>query len=147
MDLSCIKARVENHFYRRIDAIKHDLKYLYTNAASFNRPKSDIVRNAKVISNLAMEVVGGTTKTKDDVSSIYHGLVQNFQWSESEKDDSDEDNEKSDANSTGDDDDEEEDDEDQGKTPRKSSARKSRKNYVCKRVQQSTVRNRVFNNS
>ena len=107
MDLSCIKARVENHFYRRIDAIKHDLKYLYTNAASFNRPKSDIVRNAKVISNLAMEVVGGTTKTKDDVSSIYHGLVQNFQWSESEKDDDSEDDEdsndeKSDgANSTG----------------------------------------------
>ena len=106
MDLSCIKARVENHFYRRIDAIKHDLKYLYTNAASFNRPKSDIVRNAKVISNLAMEVVGGTTKTKDDVSSIYHGLVQNFQWSESEKDDDSDDedsnDEKSDgANSTG----------------------------------------------
>ena len=89
MDLSCVKARVENHFYRRIDAIKHDLKYLFTNAASFNRSKSDIVRNAKIVSDLAIEIVGDTTKTKSDVSSIYHRIVENFQWSESEDDDED----------------------------------------------------------
>ena len=33
---------------------------------------------------LAIEIVGDTTKTKDDVSSSYHRIVQNFQWSESE---------------------------------------------------------------
>ena len=33
VDLSMIKTRVENHFYRRIDAILFDLKHLYENAA------------------------------------------------------------------------------------------------------------------
>ena len=33
VDLTMIKARVDNHFYRRIDAILFDLKLLYENAA------------------------------------------------------------------------------------------------------------------
>ena len=54
MDLNLIKARVDNHFYRRIDAIKYDIQYIANNAESFNIPKSDIVRNAKVITKLAI---------------------------------------------------------------------------------------------
>ena len=47
--------------------------------------QSDIVRNAKVISDLAWEIIGDTTKTKEDVSSTYHRIVENFKWnSESE---------------------------------------------------------------
>lgn len=90
MDLSLIKARVDNHFYRRIHAIKHDVNYIYSNAASFNRPRSDIVRNAKIISQLANEIVGDTTKTKDDVSSIYHRLVERFKWDTSDEESDDE---------------------------------------------------------
>ena len=84
MDLSCIKARVENHFYRRIDAIKNDLRYIYTNARGFNQPKTDIVRNASILSKVATEIVGDTSKTKDDVSAIYHRMVESFEWSSSE---------------------------------------------------------------
>ena len=91
MDLNLIKTRVENHFYRRIDAIKHDLKYIFTNAAGFNRPRSDIVKNAKIISKVACEIVGDTSKTKDDVSQLYHRLVESFEWSESDSDEEDED--------------------------------------------------------
>ena len=77
MDLSLIKARVDNLFYRRIAAIQRDIKYIYENAASFNRPKSDIVRNAKIITKVADEVIGNTNKSKPDVSNIYHRLSQN----------------------------------------------------------------------
>merc|ERR1712223_1027449 len=86
MDLSLIKARVDNLFYRRIAAIQRDLKYIYENAASFNRPKSDIVRSAKIITKLADEIVSNTNKSKSDVSSIYHRLSENFEWSPSSSD-------------------------------------------------------------
>ena len=114
MDLNMIKTRVENHFYRRIDAIKHDLKYIFTNAASFNRPRSDIVRNAKIISKVACEIVGDTSKTKDDVSQLYHRLVESFEWSES---DSDEESENDDSN-----DEDEADDEGRTRTRRKKKS-------------------------
>ena len=135
MDLSCIKARVENHFYRRIHAIKHDLKYLYTNAASFNRPKSDIVKNAKVIADLAWEIIGDTTKTKEDVSSTYHRIVENFKWnsesdsgSESSDNDNNKDNEASD-DSKSDESENSENEDGEPKTPTKSR-RLSRKKSV-----------------
>ena len=95
MDLSLIKARVENEFYRRVAAIQRDVRYIYQNASSFNRPKSDIVRNAKILSQLCQEVVGDTTKSKDDVSRIYHNLSENFAWKteSSSSSDSSDDNE------------------------------------------------------
>ena len=132
MDLSCIKSRVENHFYRRIHAIKHDLKYLYTNAASFNRPKSDIVRNAKVISDLAWEIIGDTTKTKEDVSSTYHRIVENFKWnSESESGSESSDNNKDEASDSKSDESDSENEDGEPKTPTKSRSRRlSRKKSV-----------------
>ena len=93
MDFNMIKARVENHFYRRIDAIKYDLHYIAKNAENFNRPKSDIVKNAKIISKVALEIVGDTSKTKDDVSQIYHRLADDFQWSATEEENDDDDDE------------------------------------------------------
>ena len=64
MDLSLIKARVDNLFYRRVAAIQRDIKYIYENAASFNRPKSDIVRNAKIITKVADEIIGNTKNSR-----------------------------------------------------------------------------------
>jgi hypothetical protein len=93
MDLSLIKARVDNLFYRRVAAIQRDLKYIYENAASFNRPKSDIVRNAKIVTKLADEIAGNTNKSKTDVSNEYHRLSQNFQWSSISSSDEEENNE------------------------------------------------------
>ena len=78
MDFNLIKARVDNHFYRRIDAIIHDLQYIAINAQSFNIPKSDIVRNARIVSKVAIEIVRDTSKTKDDVSQIYHRIGSNI---------------------------------------------------------------------
>merc|ERR1712029_857569 len=89
MDLSLIKARVDNKFYRRIAAIQLDIEYIYQNAASFNRPKSDIVRKAKIVSRLCAKIIGDTTKSKDDVSCIYHQLSEDFAWSQTETTSSD----------------------------------------------------------
>ena len=36
-----------------------------------------------------MEIVGNPNKTKDDVSAIYHRLVESFEWSKSESEDDD----------------------------------------------------------
>jgi len=57
------------------------VKYIYQNASSFNRPKSDVVKNARILSKLCAEIIGDTTKSKDDVSRVYHQLTENFAWS------------------------------------------------------------------
>ena len=64
------------------------IRYIASNAAVFNVSKSDIVKNATIITKLALEIVSDTSKTKDDVSQIYHRLADNFTWSESEESDS-----------------------------------------------------------
>ncbi len=104
VDLSLIKTRVENHFYRRIDAIKYDIRQIYNNANKFNRPKSDIVKNAKIITRLTLEIVGDTSKSSEDVNSIYHRLVEGFNWSDMTSSSASSDNDSDDKN----DDDEEE---------------------------------------
>uniref|UniRef100_A0A0K2UST4 Bromo domain-containing protein n=1 Tax=Lepeophtheirus salmonis TaxID=72036 RepID=A0A0K2UST4_LEPSM len=86
MDLNLIKARVDNNFYRRIASIEYDLKYIFENAEAFNVPKSDIVKNAKILVRLAGEIINDPGKNKDNVSEIYHNLVQNFLWSSSDED-------------------------------------------------------------
>ncbi|TRY75830.1 hypothetical protein TCAL_08567 [Tigriopus californicus] len=163
MDLNLIKTRIDNKFYRRIDAIEYDIKYVASNAASFNRPRSDIVRNAKIITKLILEIIHDPTKSQDDVSSIYHRLVENFVWSENEdyepdlgnprtsghsngQDDahtanSDDSNESSDDDDDDDDDDDEEEEEedgsdDPGEGP-SSSGRSLRKKKKKKKINQS----------
>lgn len=150
MDLNLIKTRIDNKFYRRIDAIEYDVKYIASNAASFNRPRSDIVRNAKIITKLILEIIHDPTKSQDDVSSIYHRLVENFVWSENEdyepdlgnpsrpsigeeEANSDDSDESSDDDA---DDDEEDGSDDPGEGP-SSSARSLRKKKKKKKVNQS----------
>jgi len=54
IDLSTIKARLDSRFYRRLEALKFDIKYIATNAESFNRPKTDIVKKARIIRDLCI---------------------------------------------------------------------------------------------
>ncbi len=123
MDLTLIKARIDNHFYRRIDAMLYDVGYIHTNAASFNRPRSDIVKNAKIITKLIKEIVQDPSKTKDDVSSIYHRLQSNFQWSDQDEDEKaeDEDQENEDTEE------EEEEENEEENSPGSSRSKRSSK--------------------
>lgn len=57
IDLSTIKSRFENHFYRRIAAAQFDVRYLATNAEQFNQSSSHIVKNARILVELCLRII------------------------------------------------------------------------------------------
>ena len=65
MDLSTIKTRLDNRFYRRASAVEFDVDYISTNAGKWNQPKLNIVHNAPKIANLCLEIVRGNVDTTD----------------------------------------------------------------------------------
>ncbi|XP_053988016.1 PH-interacting protein [Hylaeus volcanicus] len=82
IDLSTIKARFENHFYRRITSAQFDVRYLATNAEQFNEPHSQIVKRARIVTDLCLRIIKETTEL--DVPAIYHQLVDTYHSSDSE---------------------------------------------------------------
>ncbi|UYV80695.1 BRWD3 [Cordylochernes scorpioides] len=63
MDLNTIKSRLENRYYRavyyrRLEAIKFDIRFIETNALKFNQPNSAIVLKAKQVVNLVLSFIG-----------------------------------------------------------------------------------------
>lgn len=57
IDLSTIKARFENHFYRRVTSAQFDVRYLATNAEKFNEKHSIIVKNARIITDICLRIL------------------------------------------------------------------------------------------
>lgn len=57
IDLSTIKARFENSFYRRLTAAQFDIRYLSTNAEKFNEKHSVIVKRARILTELCLRIV------------------------------------------------------------------------------------------
>lgn len=57
IDLSTIKARFENSFYRRLTAAQFDIRYLATNAEKFNERHSIIVKHARILTELCLRIV------------------------------------------------------------------------------------------
>lgn len=84
IDLSTIKARLENHFYRRITSAQFDVRYLATNAEQFNEPHSQIVKAARIVTDLCLRIIKETTEI--DVPAVYHQLVDTYHSSDSEID-------------------------------------------------------------
>ncbi|XP_024885471.1 PH-interacting protein isoform X2 [Temnothorax curvispinosus] len=84
IDLSTIKARFENHFYRRITSAQFDVRYLATNAEQFNEPHSHIVKKARIVTDLCLRIIKETTDV--DVPAVYHQLNDTYHSSESEVD-------------------------------------------------------------
>jgi len=58
MDLSLIKARLENRFYRRVAALQYDVRRIESNARIFNDSRSAIVEYARVITELCLQFIG-----------------------------------------------------------------------------------------
>ncbi|XP_046657264.1 bromodomain and WD repeat-containing protein 3-like isoform X2 [Daphnia pulicaria] len=77
MDLSTVKSRLDNRFYRRLAAVQYDVRTICSNAYKFNEPKSDIVRNASIISDLCLEVIRNRDST-DAITSVYQQLVEKY---------------------------------------------------------------------
>lgn len=57
IDLATIKARFENHFYRRITSAQFDVRYMATNAEKFNQSNSHIVKHARIITDLCLRII------------------------------------------------------------------------------------------
>lgn len=57
IDLNTIKARFENQFYRRITSAQFDVRYLATNAEKFNEPHSQIVKQARIVTDLCLKII------------------------------------------------------------------------------------------
>ena len=78
MDLSTIKARLDNRFYRRASAVEFDWNYIFTNPHKFNlQPESDIVRSASVITDLCLELI--RNRNAVDVQVIYEQLLKKYE--------------------------------------------------------------------
>lgn len=87
IDLSLIKERFENNFYRRITAAQFDVRYLATNAEKFNEPHSPIVKAARIVSDLCLKIIASPTDV--DVSEEYHQSLNGYHSSPSGSEDID----------------------------------------------------------
>ena len=67
MDLSTVKARLDNSFYRRVDAVLFDFSHVFAKAESNN------IRSASIVKNMCLEIIG----TRDTVQVIYQRLTTN----------------------------------------------------------------------
>ncbi|KAK7075021.1 Bromodomain and WD repeat-containing protein 3 [Halocaridina rubra] len=76
MDLTTIKSRLDNRFYRRINAVQFDVRYLATNTEKFNRKGSNIVRQARIVTELCLELIKDGLCT--DPTQLYHQLQANY---------------------------------------------------------------------
>lgn len=105
VDLSTIKARFENHFYRRIAAAQFDVRYLAANAEQFNEPHSVIVKSARIITDLCLRIIKYAfwytfckyfkvmfiylfrhSTEEIDVQVVYHQLMDMYESSGSDDD-------------------------------------------------------------
>lgn len=57
MDLSTIMSRLRSNFYRRLEAVKFDVRFIESNAALYNMPESLIVKKAKIITECCLRFI------------------------------------------------------------------------------------------
>ncbi|VTJ82558.1 Hypothetical predicted protein [Marmota monax] len=60
-DLSTIKQRLENRFYRRVSSLMWEVRYIEHNTRTFNEPGSPIVKSAKFVTDLLLHFVKDQT--------------------------------------------------------------------------------------
>ncbi|XP_017846752.1 bromodomain and WD repeat-containing protein 3 isoform X2 [Drosophila busckii] len=82
IDLTTIKSRFENHFYRRITSAQFDVRYLATNAEQYNRRHTNIVKHARIVTDLCLRIIRDADEI--DVAAVYHQLVDVYHSSDSE---------------------------------------------------------------
>ncbi|TNM85061.1 hypothetical protein fugu_009239 [Takifugu bimaculatus] len=86
-DLSTIRKRLENRFYRRISALMWEVRYIEHNARTFNEPQSPIVATAKVVTDVLLHYIGDQSCT--DILDLYHKLKCDISSGEEAKGDLD----------------------------------------------------------
>ncbi|CAB1316273.1 unnamed protein product [Coregonus sp. 'balchen'] len=81
-DLSTIRRRLENRFYRRISALMWEVRYIEHNARTFNEPQSPIVAAAKVMTDVLLCYIGDQSCT--DILDLYHKVKTEMSSGEDE---------------------------------------------------------------
>ncbi|KAF2360852.1 Bromodomain, partial [Trinorchestia longiramus] len=76
MDLSTIKSRLENGFYRRLNAVQFDVRYIATNAEKFNQRGSNIVRQARIVTELCLDLIKNPACR--DPTARYHEIASSY---------------------------------------------------------------------
>uniref|UniRef100_A0A674A5Q7 Bromodomain and WD repeat domain containing 3 n=1 Tax=Salmo trutta TaxID=8032 RepID=A0A674A5Q7_SALTR len=81
-DLSTIRRRLENRFYRRISALMWEVRYIEHNARTFNEPQSPIVAAAKVVTDVLLRYIGDQSCT--DILDLCHKVKTELSSGEDE---------------------------------------------------------------
>ncbi|KAK0064368.1 bromodomain and WD repeat-containing protein 3 [Biomphalaria pfeifferi] len=86
IDLSTIRTRLENGFYRRVTALQWDIRLLAANASIFNKTGSNIVKSANVVSETLLRFI--KNHETDDPLSLLNELAHSEMKTCSSDDDS-----------------------------------------------------------
>uniref|UniRef100_A0A8C5BSI3 Pleckstrin homology domain interacting protein n=1 Tax=Gadus morhua TaxID=8049 RepID=A0A8C5BSI3_GADMO len=81
-DLSSIRQRLENRFYRRMSSLMWEVRYIEHNAQAFNEPGAFIVTTAKFVSDLMLQFIKDHTMT--DIIPLYKTMKKST-FSDSEE--------------------------------------------------------------
>uniref|UniRef100_A0A8D3E936 PH-interacting protein n=1 Tax=Scophthalmus maximus TaxID=52904 RepID=A0A8D3E936_SCOMX len=71
-DLSTIRQRLVNRFYRRLSSLMWEVRYIEHNAQTFNEPGSFIVTTAKFVSDLMLQFIKDQSLT--DIMLLYRTM-------------------------------------------------------------------------
>ncbi|XP_072559297.1 PH-interacting protein [Paramormyrops kingsleyae] len=71
-DLSTIKERLKNRFYRRMSSLMWEVRYIEHNAQTFNEPGTTIVKTAKFFSDLMLQFIKDQSCT--DIIPLYNSM-------------------------------------------------------------------------
>uniref|UniRef100_A0A3B5LNK7 Pleckstrin homology domain interacting protein n=1 Tax=Xiphophorus couchianus TaxID=32473 RepID=A0A3B5LNK7_9TELE len=96
-DLSTIRERLVNRFYRRLSSLMWEVRYIEHNAQTFNEPGSFIVTTAKFVSDLMLAFIKDQSLT--DLKPLYK-TMKKATFSDSEDEDEEEDDEDNNAPGT-----------------------------------------------
>uniref|UniRef100_W5M0F5 Bromodomain and WD repeat domain containing 1 n=1 Tax=Lepisosteus oculatus TaxID=7918 RepID=W5M0F5_LEPOC len=86
-DLSTIRMRLVNRFYRRISALVWEVRYIELNARSFNEPSSKIAQTAKKITDVLLKFINKEDCV--DILEIYNTMDDLSCTEDEELDDTD----------------------------------------------------------
>ncbi|XP_016085415.1 PH-interacting protein-like [Sinocyclocheilus grahami] len=90
-DLSTIRQRLQNRFYRRMSSLMWEVRYIEHNAQTFNEPGAFIVKTAKFVSDLMLQFIKDQSCT--DIIPLYNSMKKNTFSDSSDDEDEDEEHE------------------------------------------------------
>uniref|UniRef100_A0A672IL61 PH-interacting protein n=1 Tax=Salarias fasciatus TaxID=181472 RepID=A0A672IL61_SALFA len=88
-DISTIRQRLVNRFYRRLSSLMWEVRYIEHNAQTFNEPGAFIVTTAKFVSDLMLQFIKDQSLT--DIMPLYKTMKKATFSDSEDEDDEDED--------------------------------------------------------